>query len=132
VAYAYLGWTLAFTRKVAGAIEAIEEVLRLSPSEPAGASWFSLAGFAAFIAERYDEGIEWTQRGREGTPDHPGDLHVLAANCGQAGRIKEGRVAVVELNRVAPEITVESTRAQMPFENPADLEGLRKVGLPES
>jgi adenylate cyclase len=63
-------------------------------------------------------------------------LHVLAANCGQAGRIEEGRAAVAELRRVAPEMTIKSTRAQVPWKDPADmeryLEGLRKAGLPES
>jgi len=82
-----------------------------------------------------DEGIEWAGRSEGENPDWPGVYRVLAANCGQAGRLEEGRAAVAELKRVAPDITVETTRVQMPFENPADqersLECLRKVGLPE-
>jgi hypothetical protein len=94
-----------------------------------------MASFGAFVAERYDEGIAWARRGEEEHSDWPGVYRVLAANCGQTGRMEEGRTAVAELKRVAPDITVETTRVQMPFENPADqeryLEGLRKVSLPE-
>jgi hypothetical protein len=46
-----------------------------------------MAGFAAFAAERYDEGIEWTRRGLEENPDLPGVYRVLAANCGQAATL---------------------------------------------
>jgi hypothetical protein len=81
-----------------------------------------MAAIAAYIAERYDEGIEWARCGREDNPDYPGVLRVLAANRGRAGRIEEGRAAVVEPERVAQEITIESTRAQMPFEIRADME----------
>jgi hypothetical protein len=68
-------------------------------------------------------------------PCRPGVERILAANCGQAGRIEEGRAALADLRRVAPDITIHSARAQMPFENPSDLEryleGLRKMGLPQ-
>ena len=98
-------------------------------------SWFSMAGFAAFAADRYDEGIEWASQGLEENPDQPGAYRVLAANCGQAGRIEEARAAIAELKRVAPDITIETTRSQVPWQDPADMEryldGLRKAGLPE-
>jgi len=68
-------------------------------------------------------------------PDWPGAYRMLTASCGHAGRIEEGRAAVAEPRRVAPEMTIESTRAQVPWKDPADmeryLEGLRKTGLPE-
>jgi hypothetical protein len=95
-----------------------------------------MASAAAFLTTRYDEGIAWARCGKGNNPDHPGVLRVLAANCGQIGRIEEGRAAVAELKRGATEMRIESNRTQMPFENPADLErcleGLRKAGLPES
>jgi adenylate cyclase len=135
LAHAFLGWTLACAGNSGRAIEVIEEALRLSPRDPMRASWFSIAAFAAFAAARYDEGIEWARRGQEENPDLPGVLRVLAASCGQSGRIEEGRAAVAELRRVAPDITIETTRAQVPWGNSNDmdcyLEGLRKSGLPE-
>ena len=43
---------------------------------------------------------------------------------------------MTELSRVASDVTIETTRVRMAFENPADLEryleGLRKTGLPEN
>jgi Flp pilus assembly protein TadD len=110
--------------------------LRLSPRDPERAGWFAEAGFAAFASEDYNEGIEWARRGQEENPDWPGVYRVLAANCGPAGRLEEGRAAVTKLSRLAPDMTIETTRAQVPWKDPADMEryldGLRKAGLSES
>lgn len=134
-AHALLGLALACLSESGRAVALIKVALRLSPRDPSRASWFAMASFGTFVAERYDEGIAWARRGEKENSDWPDVYRVLAANCGQAGRLEEGRAAVAELKRVAPDITVETTRVQMPFENPADqersLECLRKVGLPE-
>lgn len=118
------------------AVAAIQEALRLSPRDPMRVSWFGMAGFAAFAAERYDEGIEWARRGLEENPDQPGCYRVLAASYERAGRIEEARAAIAELGQVAPDITIETTRAQLPWQDPGDteryLDGLRKAGLPEA
>ena len=134
-AHANLGLTLACVGESARAVAPIQEALRLSPREPLIAAWLAMAAFADFAAERHEKGIEWAQRGVEENPDHPGSYRVLAANCGQASRIEEARAAIAELRRVAPDITIETTRAQFPCEDPAImdryLDGLRKAGLRE-
>jgi len=134
-AHALLGWGLACIGNSEHAISSVEEALRLSPRDREKAGWFALASFAAFASGDYDEGIEWARRCEGENLDWPGVYRVLAANCGQAGRIEEGRAAVAELRRVAPEMTIESTRAQVPWKDPADMEryldGLRKAGLPQ-
>ncbi len=110
--------------------------MRLSPRDPARATWFSQAGFAAFAPKHYDGGIEWALRGEKENPGRPSVYRMLAANCRQAGRKEKSRAAVAELRGVAPDITIEMTRTQVPCKYPADMEryldGLRKACLPEA
>ncbi|UCD67655.1 MAG: hypothetical protein JSW48_12610 [Betaproteobacteria bacterium] len=100
------------------------------------ATWFSIMGLAEFVAERYDYAIDWTRRGQERNPDHPVIWRVLAAGYGQVGRLEEARAAVAQLRSVALDITIESTRAQLPRNDSTVTErylnGLRKGGLPEA
>ena len=112
-AHGHLGYARACLGESARSITAIQDALRLSPLERERGIWFSIASFAEFASERYDEGIEWAQRGVAENPDWPGTYRVLAANCGQAGQIEAARVAIAELKRVAPDITIETTRQQI-------------------
>ena len=59
--------------------------------------------------------------------------HTTKTRSGRAGRTEEARAAIAELKRVAPDITIETTRQQLPLEDPANMERyldrLRKAGL---
>ncbi|UCH49290.1 MAG: tetratricopeptide repeat protein [Betaproteobacteria bacterium] len=134
--WGWLGLIYACTGEREQAVYAIEEALRLSPRDPLAATWFSITGLAEFNAEHYDAAIDCARRGQERNPNHPGIWRVLAASYGQAGRLEEAGAAVAQLRRVAPDITIESTRAQLPWSDAAVaeryLDGLRKGRLPET
>ena len=134
--HAWLGMALASLGEYEKALASVETALRLSPRDPFKAGWHSMAGYTAFGAGDYEDAIRWCQRGLDAQADHPGVLRVMAASYGQLGRLEEARATITALLRAAPGITVESTRAQIPWEDPAAMEryvdGLRKAGLPES
>ena len=66
----------------------------------------------------------------------PGALRPLAACYAALGRIEEAESAIADLLTLSPDITVSTTRRQVPWRNPEHteryLDALRKAGLPET
>ena len=60
---------------------------------------------------------------------------MLACAYAQSGQL-EARAAAVEVLRINPGFTIESSKRFQPFKDPKDLEhhidGMRKAGLPEA
>jgi TolB-like protein/Flp pilus assembly protein TadD len=134
-AHGHLGFTLSFSGEPQAAIAQLEQAMRLSPRDPFLAFWYTAWALAAFSAERYEDAVEWAKKTIEEKPRHPGAYRLLAAFYAQLGQIEEAKVALEELLRLMPGITVTATRQQVPWKNPHDaqryLDGLRKAGLPE-
>ncbi len=116
--------------------EKLNEALKLSPRDPFKYLWFVYFGIAAFAAERYDEAAAWAREAIQETPQFPTSLRLLAASYGQLGRIDEAQAALADLRRLMPGVTIETTRAQVPWKRAADMEryldGLRKAGMEDS
>jgi len=134
-AHAYLGLTHALSGNYDVAVAELDEATRLSPRDPFLAVWCMARGVGAFAAERYEEAVDWAKKSIEENPRFAGAYRVLTAACGQLGRIDEAKVALDELLRQMPGLTVQATRQQVPLKRPGDLgrylDGLRKAGLPE-
>ena len=90
---------------------------------------------AAFSAGQYKEAVDWAKRTIEEKPRHPGAYRLLATSYAQLGEIEEAKVALEEMLRQMPGVTVTATRHQVPWKKCDDaeryLDGLRKAGLPE-
>jgi TolB-like protein len=134
-AHGQLGFALALSGDSDGAVARLEEAVRLSPRDPFLAFWTMSRAVAAFAAERYDETVDWSRRTIEENPRFPGAYRLLTATYGQLGKVEEAKVALGELLRQMPGLTVAATRQQVPWKRPGDadryLGGLRKAGLPE-
>jgi TolB-like protein len=134
-AHGYLSMTLALAGDYDGAVAQVNEAMRLSPRDPFLAFWYNSASAAAFARERYEEAVDWSRKTAEENPRFPGAYRLLTSAYGQLGRLEEAKVAREKLLRLAPGMTVATTREQVPWKNPDDrdryLEGLRKAGLPE-
>jgi TolB-like protein/Flp pilus assembly protein TadD len=135
LAHGVLGGVLATAGRTDEAAEPLDTAMRLSPRDPFKFWWLHYRANADFVVERYDEAAEWARKSLQINPDFPSGHRMLASSYGGMGRIDEARVALDEFLRLVPGQTVETTRTQVPFKRPADLEryldGLRKAGMPE-
>ena len=134
-AHGQLGGALGMAGRRDEAAERLDMALRLSPRDPFRYWWLAYRGFADFAEERHEEAAEWARKALQINPDFPSGHRLLASTYGRMGRIDEARTALEELLRIMPGVTIATTREQVPWKHPADMEryldGLRKAGLPE-
>jgi adenylate cyclase len=134
-AHGDLGLALACSGKGDEAAAALNEAVRLSPRDQFCFLWLYLLGFAAFVAGRYQDALDHTDRSLRLNSSVPGAYRLRAACLSQLGRMEEARAAVSEFLRIVPTATIGSMRAQLPLKHAEDFEryadSLRRAGLPE-
>jgi adenylate cyclase len=98
--------------------------------------WHMCKGWAAFLAERYEEAVAFTEDAREANPEFPDIYAVLASAHGHLGNAGAACEALDQLLPRMPGLTASDARLVRPFARAADrgrfLEGLRKAGLPDA
>jgi len=131
----YLGGSYAFGGDYEAALPHLEEAIRLSPRGLLVVIWHLCKGWAALLAERYEEAVEFTAHAREANPEFPDIYAVVASAYGHLGNTAAARAALDQLLHRMPGLTASDARLARPFARMADrerfLEGLRKAGLPE-
>src|SRR5215467_5673139 len=131
----YLGVSYAFGGDYEAALPHLEEAIRLSPRGLLVVIWHLCKGWAALLAERYEEAVEFTAHAREANPEFPDIYAVVASAYGHLGNTAAARAALDQLLHRMPGLTASDERLARPFARMADrerfLEGLRKAGLPE-
>ena len=132
-AYGAVGQALALSGEYESAVTHINKAIRLSPHDPFVVYWFGHLGLAAFADERYEDACYWGRKTIQQNPRFPGGHRLVAASCGQLGRIQEAAGELKELLLLMPGMTADDVRKQVPFKRPNDMEryidGLRKAGL---
>jgi predicted Zn-dependent protease len=112
---------------------AARRALRLSPRDPFSAIFYGIASYAQFVGRNYDEAIRLSREGIRQRGDFVGAYRVLAAASGMAGRYDVAHVALRELRRVQPNISLAWIASEMPIQLDADrehyLEAFRRAGL---
>lgn len=130
----YLGGSYAFGGDYEAALPNLEEAIRLSPRGLLLVIWHLCKGWAALLAERYEEAVEFTEHARDANPEFPDIYAVLAAAHGHLGHAAAARAALDQLVVRMPGLTASDERLVRPFVRQADrerfLEGLRRAGLP--
>jgi adenylate cyclase len=129
-AYWALGAALAPSGRPDDAIPMIEKAMRLSPHDPWMHEFLFNLGAAHFVAGRYEDALTFGKRSLQLKSDQAGVYRLLAASYGQLGRSAEGKAALDELLRLAPDFSAAHLRIFLPAVI-ADryLEGLRKAGF---
>jgi adenylate cyclase len=112
-------------------IKLMEKAMRLNPRYPP--QYVFHLSVAYRVAERYAEALESGKRAAALTPN-AGYVHWnLAVIYIELGREEEARAELAEMLRLAPSMSLEWVRQNLPFKDPAVLErhlaALRKVGL---
>ena len=131
------GWIECAIGNAENAIEHLLQAERLSPRDQKG--WFIVGGLslAYYLSERYDESVSAARRALRENPRFTIALRILAASFAKLGRQEEAAVAVQELLRIDPKLTIslwKAGRHAMAFTEDVQnriCEGLRLAGLPE-
>jgi TolB-like protein len=133
LAQGYYGLVLSYCGRGEEATVAARRALRLSPRDPYSAIYAGIAAYAQFVGYNYDEAMRLAREAIRQRGDFVGAHRVLTAAAGMAGHDDVAKVALQELRRVQPNISLAWIASQMPIQRDADrehyLEALRRGGL---
>jgi TolB-like protein len=133
LAQGYYGLVLSYCGRGEEATVAARRALRLSPRDPYSAIYAGIAAYAQFVGHNYDEAMRLAREAIRQRGDFVGAHRVLTAAAGMAGHDDVAKVALQELRRVQPNISLAWIASQMPIQRDADrehyLEAFRRAGL---
>jgi tetratricopeptide (TPR) repeat protein len=133
LAQAFYGVALCYCGRWQEGDLAVRRALRLSPRDPFSALYYGITAYAQFAAHNYDEAIRLAHEALRQRSDFVGGHRVLTAAAGMAGQHEVARMALQELRRAQPNITLAWIANELPMKQHADrehyLEGLRRAGL---
>ena len=105
----------------------------MSPRDPFSAIYCGIAAYAQFVGRNYDEAMRLSREGIRQRADFVGAHRVLTAAAGMAGQDDVAKIALQELRRAQPNISLTWIANQMPIRQDADrehyLEAFRRAGL---
>jgi TolB-like protein len=133
LAQGYYGVTLSYCGRWEEGDLAARRALRLSPRDPFSAIYYGVAAYSQFIGRNYDEAMRLSREAIRQRSDFVGAHRVLTAAAGMAGQNDVAKVALRELRRAQPNISLAWIADQMPIQRDADrehyLDGFRRAGL---
>jgi TolB-like protein/tetratricopeptide (TPR) repeat protein len=133
LAQGFHGLTLSYCGRWEEGDLAARRALRLSPRDPFSALYHGIAAYAQFIGHNYAEAIRLAQEAIRQRSDFVGGHRVLTAAAGMAGLDDLARLALQELRRAQPNVSLAWIAQEMPMKREADrehyLEGFRRAGL---
>ncbi|MDN4984391.1 winged helix-turn-helix domain-containing tetratricopeptide repeat protein [Bradyrhizobium arachidis] len=133
LAQGYYALALSYAGRSGDSFEAAQKAIRLSPRDPSLAIYYGIAGYARFTERRYDEAIALAREAIRHRGDLTGAYRVLAVSAGMTGDSALADMALGELRRTQPNISLDWIATQLPWVKDADrehyLEGFRRAGL---
>jgi TolB-like protein len=133
LAQGYYGVALAYCGRWEEGDMAARRALRLSPRDPFSATFYGVAAYNHFVGRNYDKAIQLSREAIRQRADFVGGHRVLTAAASMAGQTDVAKVALQELRRAQPNISLAWIANQMPMKRDADrehyLEGFRRAGL---
>ena len=133
LAHGSYGMTLAYCGLWREGDLAVRRVLRLSPRDPFSAIYCGVAAYAQFVGRNYHEAIRLSRQSLRQRGDFVGAHRVLTAAAAMAGQDEFARLALQELRRAQPNISLAWISSQLPIKHEADrehyLEAFRCAGL---
>jgi adenylate cyclase len=137
-----LGWCRLFTGSIDEVIPLEEEVIRLSPRDPAIHNGYLLIGTGHQLQSRTDEAIIWLEKARSAAPSAPVHHSRLAAAHALGGETERAAAELAEARRLVSDdryTSIARLKAVGNFGLPKTralfeatyFAGLRKAGMPE-
>ena len=134
-AWAFSGWVKAWSGDAEEAIVRVNRAIALNPVDPYTPSTRRIIALAHFIAGRYEQAIEDARDAARMPQATLIAIALVAASAMHLGRADEGKAAMADLLKFAPEIRAANLRSKLPKLREEDFvrfaEGLRLAGLPE-
>ena len=129
------GWVRAYAGDPEGAIESLNNAIRLDPLDPRAFLTQTAMAFAHFVAGRDDDAAVWAAKALRLKPSwHPALRVALAAN-GMRGHLDEASRTLRTYLRTDPQLTIGKICGFYPLREDAHRQrlvlGLRKAGVPE-
>lgn len=129
------GWVRGYAGDPDGAIESLNNAIRLDPLDPRAFLTQTAMAFAHFIAGRDDDAAEWAAKALRLKPNWHPALRVMLASNGMRGRFDEARVALGAYLRTDPDVSLAKICGFYPLREEAHrqrlIQGLRKAGVRE-
>jgi len=133
LAQGYYALALSYTGQWTDAYAATQRAIRQSPRDPSSAIYYGVAAYAQFVGRNYHEAIALAREATRQRGDLSGAYRVLTVAAGMTGQTELARMALQELRRTQPNISLAWIATQLPWKNDADrehyLEGFRRAGL---
>ncbi|KQT15644.1 MULTISPECIES: winged helix-turn-helix domain-containing tetratricopeptide repeat protein [unclassified Bradyrhizobium] len=133
LAEGYYALALCYAGRPKDSFEAAQRAIRLSPRDPSLAVYHGIAAYARFTERRYEEAIALAREAIRHRGDLTGAYRVLAVCAGMTSDGALAEMALGELRRTQPGISLHWISTQLPWANDADrehyLEGFRRAGL---
>jgi TolB-like protein/Tfp pilus assembly protein PilF len=134
VAYGSLGTALAMAGRIDEAIANQEIAIRSNPRDPSIFFRFTGVALAHYLAQRYDQAIEWAERAIHLMPQWFYGHFLLAVSHVEAGRRTHAKAAVTCCLEALPDAAMPLLE-RFPLKDPLRMEqmrnSLREAGLPE-
>jgi TolB-like protein/Tfp pilus assembly protein PilF len=133
LAQGYYGLALSYCGRWQEGDLSARRALRLSPRDPFSAIYYGIASYAQFVGRNYDEAMRLAREAIRQRGDFVGAHRVFTAAAGMAGQTEVARLALQELRRAQPNISLAWIAKQLPIMQAAEqkhyLEALRRAGL---
>ena len=133
LAQGYYALALSYAGRAKDSFEAAQKAIRLSPRDPSLAIYHGIAAYARFTERHYGEAIALAREAIRHRGDLTGAYRVLAVSAGMTGDHALAEMALEELRRTQPGISLHWIATQLPWANDGDrehyLEGFRRAGL---
>ncbi len=133
LAQGYYGLALSYCGRWREGEKAAQRALRLSPHDPLSAVYCGIASYTQFVGRNYDEAMRLAREAIRQRSDFVGAHRVLTASAGMSGRTDVAQVALQQLRRVQPNISLAWIAEHMPIQHDLDrahyVEGFRRAGL---
>jgi TolB-like protein len=133
LAQGYYGLTLAYCGRWQEGDLAARRALRLSPRDPFSAIYCGIGAYARFVGRDYEEAIRLSREGIRQRGDFVGAHRVFTAAAAMAGQDQLAKLALSELRRAQPNVSLAWIASQMPIKDDAEREhylaAFRRAGL---
>jgi adenylate cyclase len=133
-AWSRLGWVENYSERPREAMGNFERAMRLSPLDPMNFNNYVGFGSSYELLGEYDKAVEMYRRGLQERPNARWIYRHLAGSLSGAGQIDEAKLALAELLRSYPDLTISKFRGAMVFSHNAFdrmAENLRRIDMPE-
>jgi tetratricopeptide (TPR) repeat protein len=133
LAQSYYGLALSTRGRWREAVKAVDIALRLSPGDPFAAHYYGVAAYAEFAGRNYAEAMQFARMAIHLRTDFVAGHRIMAAAAAMAGEAETAMVAIRELRRAHPDVSLAWIADRILIEHEIDrqhyLEAFRRAGL---